>query len=126
MESVFVYGTLMKGFGNNVLLDEAEFIGPRFMMFPGRMISYGGFPALVKSDSIVRVSGELYNVNTEIMERLDHLEGYPGFYDREIREVKTGEQAWVYYFKRHPEWEGEGSVFPADWRKYAKSRQYVR
>ena len=60
------------------------------------MYSLGSYPAVIMggTDSI---TGELYRVNDEGFLRLDHLEGYPSFYDRikvPTRISKSG--VWMY------------------------------
>ena len=84
---IFVYGTLMTGFGNNYIISEANLIDniartntPEF-----DLIDFGGFPALIrKCEDGFFVEGELWNVSSSlIMERLDNLEGHPNFYRRQ-------------------------------------------
>jgi gamma-glutamylaminecyclotransferase len=88
---VFVYGSLMRGFRNHVLLTDARFIGegasePRFTM-----LHLGSFPALVEVGSTTIV-GELYEVDDITLGRLDMLEGHPAFYYRKEIGTVTGEE----------------------------------
>jgi len=52
--------------------------------------------------------GELYEVDNEVLEALDRLEGHPRFYRRERTEVLVGNRrvdAWIYLYAdaaRHP------------------------
>ena len=77
---VFVYGTLMSGFGNNQLLANAEFIGKaetseaRFNVYCN-----GGFPYMVEGGEH-RVVGELWGVTDEQLQRCHRLEGHPQWY----------------------------------------------
>lgn len=121
---VFVYGSLLSGMYNNILLRDARPLGEALMRYPGIMISMSSFPAIVKTnDSINVMRGECYVVTPRIMLSLDHLEGYPNFYDREVRPTKAGVDAWVYYLRqsqrdRRDSW----VVVPdGDWRKFYES-----
>lgn len=79
---VFCYGTLKRGHGNHRIIANARFVGqavtePRFTM-----LGLGGFPGIVDGGE-TPISGELYEVTDDtMMERLDRLEGHPGFYCR--------------------------------------------
>ena len=85
MNTVFVYGTLKKGWGNNTLLANSTYKGAGTVK--GTLINLGSFPALLKEgDSIVH--GELYDVTDAILSMLDMLEGHPYFYKRELMNVK--------------------------------------
>ena len=89
---VFVYGTLKKGFGNNGLLRDAEFIGESLV---DNMTLYDmGFPVAVDRDG-EKIKGEVFRITDEL-QSLDYLEGYPDFYDRKLVDTKHG-QAWIYF-----------------------------
>lgn len=92
---VFVYGTLKRGGGNHRLLEAS---GARFLgnhQIAGTMHDYGAFPA-VTLDGSGTVHGEVYEVSTVTLERLDRLEGTPSFYQRARVSMSTGMDAWVY------------------------------
>lgn len=93
MHTVFVYGSLKRGFPNSFLLRDSEFQG--LDTIRGTMYSLGAFPAVTKEDTNL-ILGEVYEVDDATLERLDMLEGHPRFYCRE--EVTTGGRvrAWVY------------------------------
>jgi len=102
--NLFVYGTLMRGFSNHQILMDC---GADFQSFAQtlqryRMISFGGFPGVVKmpdqhgsTKNILNqirlrslyapVEGELYKVpyNNCIRSFTDILEGHPDFYQRQ-------------------------------------------
>lgn len=99
---VAVYGTLLSGFGNNWLLRDAVRLDEGKSMFWGTMYSNGGFPILSLDEPTSLIDVEVYRVDTlEIMEGLDMLEGYPGWYDRTQKTFKmnNGEEikAWIYH-----------------------------
>jgi len=80
---VFVYGTLKKGLGNHKLLESSKFIGNALTVGKWAMVGKGmGFPYVLERDSINGkcIQGEVYEVNNEVAERLDILEGVPHHY----------------------------------------------
>ena len=100
---LFVYGTLMRGYGNNVLLSEARFLGVASVK--GSLYGFGvpGFDPVPKGKGIV--FGELYEVEEgPVLERIDALEGHPHHYIRERVSctLHTGakDEAEVYVYPR--------------------------
>jgi gamma-glutamylcyclotransferase (GGCT)/AIG2-like uncharacterized protein YtfP len=92
-QKVFVYGTLKRGWGNHRLLTGARYLGDARIR--GTMHHLGGFPAIhLESDDVVH--GELYEVTSETLARLDRLEGIPTFYQRTRVRMSSGSTAWVY------------------------------
>lgn len=94
---VAVYGTLRKDQGNHRLLETAKYLGtdktePKFSMY-----SLGYFPYIVEQgDTAVTV--EVYDVDDHTFDRLDALEGYPGFYNRKQIDTTSYKDVWVYLF----------------------------
>ena len=81
---VFVYGTLKRGGGLSCCLtgDHCTYIGDD--QVAGRLYDTGvGYPAMVEplSEKDI-VSGEVYAVTTDVLERLDIVEGCPSLYRR--------------------------------------------
>lgn len=94
---VFVYGSLMKGLHNNYILETAEFQGKDFIPSSTySMYSLGGFPGLIKDTSGSIISGEVYKVDDETLQRLDRLEGNGHFYTREFAKTSSGLDVEVY------------------------------
>lgn len=108
---VFVYGTLkweMSGehmFSSSKRFGEATSKEEYFMGGGGfpRAIKKGSFPHYEVEKYYGRVRGEVYEVDEELLERLDYYEGYPHFYNRfEIPiTLEGGEEtmAWMYHAK---------------------------
>jgi len=102
---VFVYGSLKKGFGNNSFLSNSEFLG-KFNTKESyfNMISLGGFPGVFKmQNSTMKISGELYLVNPNILMSLDRLESNGSFYTREIIELDNCNIKPFMYLLNQPE-----------------------
>lgn len=92
MYNVMVYGTLKRGFGNHYLLEGSQYLGDAEVN--AAMYSMGGFPAIILGgDSTIK--GEVYEVDGVTLRQLDSLEGYPGWYDRELVDTPYG-NAFIY------------------------------
>jgi gamma-glutamylaminecyclotransferase len=99
MHTVFVYGSLKRGFHNHSVMvaSGGQLIAKDSIpagMF--KMLDLGAFPALVEADG-GPITGEVYRVAT--LERLDMLEGYPRFYNRRIVTTDSGQRAWIYFLE---------------------------
>jgi len=93
MTKVFVYGSLKKGYGNNRLLLNAEFLGER-VTASEYILGDVGFPYMFpraafneefnsRNHSLFKqVQGELYVVDEATLARLDRLEGEGIHYHR--------------------------------------------
>jgi gamma-glutamylaminecyclotransferase len=99
--TVFVYGSLKRGFYNHSLLNGQKFIGPGKTVLPDfTMFNVGAFPGVVQMGNDF-IYGELYDIDGDALEGLDYLEGHPNFYCREVVQVKDDEghkhDAWMYF-----------------------------
>lgn len=95
MHRVFVYGSLKKGFSNHRVIHGAKFLGDDTTLEDAWfMFSMGGFPGVVSGNGYI--SGEVYEVDDEVLKDLDRLEGNGNFYTREVVELANHEQAWMY------------------------------
>lgn len=99
--TLFVYGTLKKGFANHHLLREADYLGK------GRTkrkyaLYVDSIPYVVKEPATSFIYGELYQVNASQLERIDWLEGHPNWYCREQIQIVDQHNktvaAWAYLF----------------------------
>jgi gamma-glutamylaminecyclotransferase len=90
MTKVFVYGTLKRGYGNNRLLADAQFLSVAWTRRKFRMLDVG-FPVLRPYEDQdyykASVEGELYECDDRTLEALDRLESEGRMYDRKIIEV---------------------------------------
>ena len=95
---VFVYGTLKRGERNHHWLQGARWVGE--VERPGLVLhDLGPFPMAVVGEG--RAFGELYEVDSAILARLDQLEGYPRLYDPQQLPLADGQRAWVYLGRPH-------------------------
>lgn len=121
---LFVYGTLMSGGENHLLLaPHAELIGPGRMR--GRLFVVDYYPGLVETeDPGETVVGEVWRVlEPDLLPELDDFEGCteaPPLFVRASRTVMLDGgsplAAWVYVYARSPS--GLQSILSGDWRTF--------
>jgi len=130
---VFVYGTLMKGFGNHRRYLE----GRISCITPGktRGLLYHlpqGYPALLEGDEIVE--GEIVEpVDENLLESLDRLEDYSegrsnNLYVRVARNIleEDGKEVtcWVYIYADRVYAQAKGTLVPdGNWRSFIEKRR---
>ena len=125
----FVYGTLIKGMGNDGLIpDEAKRIKGYTR---GKMFNVGLFPAVVNGKD--KIHGEIVYVPSYLYKRtmkvLDTLEGYRGkdddMYKRVIKKVwdNGGNEidCWMYLWNR--DIKGMEYISHGSWVKYWKGQE---
>lgn len=105
---VFVYGTLKLGYSNHEWHLGSSATGEKQSTFLGDGVAegfimkhLGGFPAAIKTpNKDWTIRGEVYLTNWSVLKsKLDHLEGYPALYNRELIPTSHGD-AWIYYQPR--------------------------
>jgi gamma-glutamylaminecyclotransferase len=98
---IFVYGTLLRGFGNWrwALKDRAQFVKEDSIR-GFTMVRLGGFPGIITIGNGV-VMGEVFEFDDDkVLADLDRLEGHPRFYKRTPIKTESGEQVEVYVLNR--------------------------
>lgn len=98
---MFLYGSLKVGKELHFFdeRDDVTYIGEFVSENKFHMIDLGSYPALIMpppGKPRFAIMGELWLVSDEVFEILDHIEGYPHFYDRQQINTPHG-PAWVYY-----------------------------
>jgi gamma-glutamylcyclotransferase (GGCT)/AIG2-like uncharacterized protein YtfP len=127
---VFVYGSLLKGFGNY-----RHYLAGKDAAYVGRattvdaawgMLDLGSFPGVVPSKRGSPVKGEVYMVTDDVFKRLDRLEGHPRMYKREQVEVEVSTRsgdattlyAWMYVYQYCDREAFALAVRDNDWRQW--------
>ena len=124
MHKVFVYGSLLSGLGNHVLLRDSKLVGNAITPPEFVMVDLGSFPGVLHViEGGSTVIGEVYEVDDTTMTRLDRLEGYnenhpsDGLYNRMEIPTEFGD-AFIYTFNNRF---GRSVINPienGDWRTY--------
>jgi gamma-glutamylaminecyclotransferase len=85
MSLIFVYGTLKKGCSNHWFLAGQKLVGAARTARGFMLYELDGYPGMVAhAGGTASVTGEVWSVDTECLERLDELEGTAqGLYRRE-------------------------------------------
>lgn len=120
MTTVFVYGTLKRGFSNyRRLMQAASFLGEATSVSPNYAMLDGGFPKVLDCPERGHpILGELFEVDAATLADLDRLEGHPRWYQRKRRLFRktdgTKVEAWVYIMQsgRMESWEYAHFVQP--------------
>jgi gamma-glutamylcyclotransferase (GGCT)/AIG2-like uncharacterized protein YtfP len=120
---VFVYGTLMSGFGNNRLLKGSALIDHASTEEEYVLVSNGIIPFLMDDVQDSYIVGEVYEVDEKTLKNLDDLEGHPNWYERRIINVVSdiGDRlkAWAYFMPTKPI--GAEVIESGDYRSYIES-----
>lgn len=89
MTNLFIYGTAMRGFGNDCYLENDILIGDARTVEPHTLtVDEADMPYLQKGGDKC-VHGELYRVSKETLLEMDSLEGHPDWYVRRKLLVTT-------------------------------------
>jgi gamma-glutamylcyclotransferase (GGCT)/AIG2-like uncharacterized protein YtfP len=121
---LFVYGSLLTGEPNHGLLAGARRLGEARTAPAYTLVDLGHYPALV-ADGATRVAGELYAVTPQMLAALDHFEGHPHLYQRNLVRLEDGREVDAYLFE-----EVRAAGFPCipsgSWRAHQAYRHEVR
>lgn len=116
---IFVYGTLREGASNHFRLEECELRGEAWVL--GHLYPIDWYPALLLDDDGVPVRGEVYEVERDMLRKLDSFEGAEYERLRSPVHLKDGGEveAWLYEYRG--EVEGMRELVPADWLSHEES-----
>lgn len=119
MALIFAYGSLMKGLWNEWLLETSEFITPgiteeKYLL----TVSDQTIPKVSQRKQAYQIVGELYKVNSSVLEELDNHEGNGDVYFRTPIKV-LGNDGCLYTadIYLNPSDDGE-DLENGDYRKY--------
>jgi gamma-glutamylcyclotransferase (GGCT)/AIG2-like uncharacterized protein YtfP len=120
---VFVYGTLRQG-GVRAMPDifpDAKFIGNATVN--GDLYDLGAYPGLLVDESNSSVTGEVYEIDDEILNKLDDIEASSHYWRKQV-EVSLGNHkrtCWIY--QPEPEYYSLNTLITSgDWIEYAKTK----
>ncbi len=104
-QTVFVYGSLKRGFRNHRFMGRARFVAEGLTRPEFAMLDLGRYPGVIRGNSAIQ--GEVFAVAPPLMVRLDRLEDNGWVYQREriTIDVPSGPvDAWIYLYlqeRRH-------------------------
>jgi gamma-glutamylcyclotransferase (GGCT)/AIG2-like uncharacterized protein YtfP len=113
-ELLFVYGSLMRGESNYAMLSGATFVSPACSVGSYTLVDRGFSPGLLAGGDTV-VSGELYQVTRQQIERLDVFEEHPHVYRRAPISLIDGRTAHAYFLAQPAD--GASVIVSGDWRR---------
>lgn len=115
-QRLFCYGTLKQGYyfhdaylGNG----QSDFIGPAIAS-SDYSLYVGAQPHLIRETTDKPVKGELYEIDNELLGKIDNLEGHPVIYKRELIEIylaDSGEKILAWAYLRHPNFKDKKHCF---------------
>ena len=120
---VFVYGTLRRGGGcaMSKRFPNSKFIADAKVS--GCLYDLGAYPGLLLNESNSLVIGEVYEVDDEILNKLDDFEA-SSYYWRKQVEISLGTHrsiCWIY--EPNPEFYSPYTLITSgDWIEYAKTK----
>ena len=125
MEYLFVYGTLLKYFNNEVmqsLKNSLEYLSHGELQ--GRLIDLGEYPALIE-DTTGNVKGEVYRVadTDKVFEVLDEYEGEEYSREKKLVRLDTNNKirCWVYVYRQKPKPEHE-KIMSGDYIAFIRNK----
>ena len=120
---VFVYGTLRRGGARamSIRFPNSKFIADAKVS--GSLYDLGAYPGLILNESNSLVIGEVYEVDDEILNKLDDFESSSDYWRKQI-EISLGSQrrlCWTY--EPNPEsYSLHTLITSGDWIEYAKTK----
>jgi gamma-glutamylcyclotransferase (GGCT)/AIG2-like uncharacterized protein YtfP len=111
---LFVYGTLLRDEPNHPQLSDAAFVRSTRTAARYELVDLGGYPALLENGETA-VSGEVYEVDDSLLERLDVFEEVPVLYQRKTIELVDG--AVDGYVMPRERASGAPRIEDGNWRK---------
>ena len=120
---VFVYGTLRNGGAGamSIRFPNAKFIADAKVR--GRLYDLDAHPGLLVDESSALVAGEVYEVDDEILNRLDEFEASSNYRRKQV-EISLGSRrriCWTY--EPHPEFYSPRTLITSgDWIEYARTK----
>lgn len=120
---VFVYGTLRRGGAGamSIRFPDAKFIADAKVS--GSLYDLGACPGLLLDESNSSVTGEVYEVDDETLNKLDDFEA-SSYYRRKQVEISLGAHrraCWIY--EPDPEFYSRRTLITSgDWFEYARTK----
>lgn len=123
---IFVYGTLRRGNGAramSVRFPDSKFIAEATVR--GSLYDLGRYPGLLLDESNSLVTGEVYEVDDELLKTLDDFEASSSYFRKQV-EISLGtdkRRCWIYLPEDDSEFSAHRTLISSgDWIEYAKTK----
>jgi gamma-glutamylcyclotransferase (GGCT)/AIG2-like uncharacterized protein YtfP len=120
---IFVYGSLRRGGAGAMSI---RFPGSRFIAeaeVRGSLYDLGAYPGLLLNESNSPVTGEVYEVDDDLLNKLDEFEASTNYCRKQV-EISLGtdrKACWTY--EPDPEFYSLQTLIPSgDWIEYARTK----
>ncbi|MCM3872105.1 MAG: gamma-glutamylcyclotransferase [Pyrinomonadaceae bacterium] len=119
---VFVYGTLRRGDAGamSVRFPNSKFIADAKVK--GSLYDLGAYPGLVLDESNSMVIGEVYEVDDDILNKLDDFEASSNYCRKQV-EISASDRRICWTYEPDPEFHSTRKLISSgDWIEYAKTK----
>ncbi|MBJ8052907.1 gamma-glutamylcyclotransferase [Bacillus cereus] len=127
MHHVFVYGTLRKEQTNDHYMQGATCIADVAWTYGKLFDTNEGYPAMICSNE-EKIYGEVFEVNSDVLQKLDELEEYTGnaesdLYDRITQTIYFGDiEIHAYVYVAQDREMLKKVIISGDWVEYQKEK----
>jgi gamma-glutamylcyclotransferase (GGCT)/AIG2-like uncharacterized protein YtfP len=121
---VFVYGTLRRGSAQSmsVRFPNSKFIAEAKVN--GSLYDLGAYPGLLVNESKSPVTGEVYEVDDETLNRLDDFESSSDYWRKQVELFVGGQRRLGWTYEPNPEsYSLRTLITSGDWIEYAKAER---
>ena len=120
---VFVYGTLRRGGARamSIRFPDSKFIAAANVS--GSLYDLGPYPGLLLNESNSLVIGEVYEVDDEILNKLDDFEASSNYWRKQVEISLPGHRSMCWTYEPNPEFYSPRKLISSgDWIEYAKMK----
>ncbi len=120
---VFVYGTLRRGGAGamSIRFPNSKFIADAKVS--GSLYDLGAYPGLLLNESNSLVIGEVYEVDDELLNRLDEFEASSNYLRKQVEISLDAHRKVCWVYEPNPEFYSPRTLITSgDWIEYAKTK----
>jgi gamma-glutamylcyclotransferase (GGCT)/AIG2-like uncharacterized protein YtfP len=120
---VFVYGTLRRGGAGamSIRFPNSKFIAAAKVT--GSLYDLGAYPGLLLNESNSLVTGEVYEVDDEILNELDDFEASSNYWRKEVEISLDTHRKLCWTYEPNPEFYSLRTLITSgDWLEYAETK----
>jgi len=121
---VFVYGTLRRGGARAIsnIFPDSKFIADANVR--GRLYDLGAYPGLLLNETNSLAIGEVYEVDDEILSKLDAFEASSYYWRKQVEITLNTHKRMCWIYEPNPEFYSPRTVITSgDWIEYARTKK---